>query len=214
MEPAAGRNIPDRGGCDSWVQTVRAGRTRFAARAGPVVAEAGGSRLRPRATSPGVHLEQCVVLGSRRQAEASRPFAERLGRVLRNATLVPEAAAQVAGREAVSLRVHEVGPDRQPALMKNSADENAISVRFIEDDVLAQLKTAKTGGEPIARSPEAWLFSNQVEAIQKTSEVSFSLLLAPGVYRIKKNLGEIGLCLLSQLPGAHALRLSPIRAFS
>ena len=82
------------------------------------------------------------------------------------------------------LSVHEVGPDRQPALMKNSADENTISVRFIEDDVLAQLKTAKPGGEPIARSPEAWLFSNQVEAIQKTSEVSFSLLLAPGVYRI------------------------------
>jgi len=104
--------------------------------------------------------------------------------------------------------------DRQPGLMKNSADENAVSVRLIEDDVLAVFEAPKTGGEPIAWSSDAWLFSNQVEAIQKKYEVSFSLLLAPGVFRIEKNLGEIGSCLPGQFPRVHALRLSSIRAFS
>src|SRR5580700_3932433 len=98
--------------------------------------------------------------------------------------------------------------------MKNSADENAVSVRLVEDDVLALLKATQTGGEVIAGSPNAWLLSNQVKAIQQKSEVSFRLLLAPGVRRIGKNLREIGSCFVGQLPGAHALRLSLIRAFS
>src|ERR1017187_6676022 len=114
----------------------------------------------------------------------------------------------------LSLRIHELGSRRQHSLMQNSADDNAISVRFIEDDVLALLKAAKTGGEPIARSPDAWLLSNQVKAIQETGEVSFSLLLTPGVFRIDKNLGEIGLCLPGQLPLAHALRRSRSGVFS
>src|ERR1035441_9207747 len=114
----------------------------------------------------------------------------------------------------LSLRIHELGSRRQHSLMQNSADDNAISVRFIEDDVLALLQAAKTGGEHVAWSSDAWLLSNQVKAIQETGEISFSLLLAPGVFRIENNLGEIGSCFSSQLPGAHALRRSPIRAFS
>jgi hypothetical protein len=98
--------------------------------------------------------------------------------------------------------------------MKNPADENAVSVLFIEDDVLALLKAAKTGGESIAGSPNAWPLSDQVKAIQQKSEVSFRLLFAPCVFRIEKNFSEIGSGFLRQLPLAHALRLSLIWAFS
>ena len=77
--------------------------------------------------------------------------------------------------------------------MKDSADENAVSVRLVEDDVLAALKTSKAGGEPIAGSPDPWLLSKQVQAIQKKGQVSFGLLRTPGVGRIEENLGEIGL---------------------
>jgi hypothetical protein len=108
------------------------------------------------------------------------------------------------------LGIREVESVRQFLLMKDSADENAVSGRLVEDDVLALLKAAKTSGEHIAWPPDAWLLRNQIKAIQKESEVSFSLSVAPSICGIEKNLGEIGSCLFGQVPGAHALRFSPI----
>jgi len=51
--------------------------------------------------------------------------------------------------------------------MKNSADDNAASPRFIEDNVFAPLETTKTRSERIARTPNAWLLSNEIKAIRK-----------------------------------------------
>jgi hypothetical protein len=62
---------------------------------------------------------------------------------------------------------------RQPALMKDPADENAVSVRLVEDDVLGLLQAAKAGAESVTWSSEIRLFCNQIEPIQQKGEVSF-----------------------------------------
>jgi hypothetical protein len=81
--------------------------------------------------------------------------------------------------------------------MKNPADDDAVSARFIEDDVFAQLKAAKTGSEPIARSPDAWLAGDQVKAIPKQVKIALSLLRTPRVRRVQQNIRKIG----SRFPG-------------
>lgn len=92
----------------------------------------------------------------------------------------------------MSLSVHEVGPDRQPALMKNSADENAISVRFIEDDVLAQLKTPDARENRIAGPAHTRRISQQLEAPCQFLNVVFGLLFAPGVDCVIEYFRKIG----------------------
>jgi hypothetical protein len=49
----------------------------------------------------------------------------------------------------LKLSVYEVESGRQPSLMKNSADDNAVSLRLIEDDVFTLLETADTRVNPI-----------------------------------------------------------------
>jgi hypothetical protein len=51
--------------------------------------------------------------------------------------------------------------------MKNSADDNAASPRFIEDNVFASLETTKTRSERIAPMPNAWLLSKEIKSIRK-----------------------------------------------
>jgi len=65
--------------------------------------------------------------------------------------------------------------------MKNPADENAVSVPLIKDNVLAHLEAAKTWTESLVGSPDAWLLRNQVKPFQQKSKVSFSLLHPPGI---------------------------------
>lgn len=73
--------------------------------------------------------------------------------------------------------------------MKNSADENAVSVRLIEDNMLTHFEATKTRTERITRTPHAWLLSNQIKAIQQQAKIAFRLRVAPVVSRVESNLG-------------------------
>lgn len=79
--------------------------------------------------------------------------------------------------------------------MQNSADDYATSALLIEDNVFADLKATKTRNERIARTPHAWILSNQVKAIRQKAEITFRLRLTPGVCCVQKNFDEIGSCL-------------------
>jgi hypothetical protein len=67
----------------------------------------------------------------------------------------------------VELSVYKMESGWQPSLMKDSDDDNATSLRFIEDDVFAPLETTKTGSERIAPVPKAWLLSEEIKSIRK-----------------------------------------------
>ena len=51
--------------------------------------------------------------------------------------------------------------------MKNSANDNVASPRFIENNVFALLETTKARSEQIAITPNTWLLSNEAKAIRK-----------------------------------------------
>jgi hypothetical protein len=53
------------------------------------------------------------------------------------------------------LSVYEMEPGRQPSLMKNSADDNSVPHRLIEDDVFILLKTAHTRVNSITSPTQA-----------------------------------------------------------
>ena len=76
--------------------------------------------------------------------------------------------------------------------MKNSGDENAGSVRFIEDDVLALLEAADTGQNQIAGPAQTRRISQQLEAPCQLLNVVFGLLFAPGVDCVIEYLRKIG----------------------
>jgi hypothetical protein len=76
--------------------------------------------------------------------------------------------------------------------MKNSADDNAVSVRFIEDDVLALLKTPYTGENQITGSAQTRRISQQLEATCQLLNVFFGLLFAPGVGCVIEDFRKIG----------------------
>jgi hypothetical protein len=65
--------------------------------------------------------------------------------------------------------------------MEISADEDAVFVRLVEDDVLALLKAADTGGNQIAGPAEARRISQHLEASCELLNVVFGLLFAPCV---------------------------------
>ena len=112
-------------------------------------------------------------------------------------------------REFGRLVVDELGAGGELALVEDAGDEDASSVRPIEDDVLALLETAQPGGQLAAGPPDAWLLSKQIEAVQQEGEVPSGLFVAPFVRGVKKNFGEVRACVVGELPGAQALRLSP-----
>jgi hypothetical protein len=76
--------------------------------------------------------------------------------------------------------------------MKNSGDENAVSVRFIEDDVLALLKAANAGINQIAGPTQTWRISQHLEAPCQFVYGVFRLLLAPVVDCVIEYFREIG----------------------
>jgi hypothetical protein len=77
---------------------------------------------------------------------------------------------------------------RQPFLMKNSANDNAMSLRLIEDDVFTLLKTADTKINPITSPTQTGRVSKPV----KTSiKVVFGLFFAPAIYRVIEYLCQI-----------------------
>jgi len=95
------------------------------------------------------------------------------------------------------LHAQEVGAGRQPAFVKDSADDNAVSGRFIEDDVPALLKATETGGNQIAGTPQTRRISQQLEAPCQFLDVFFGLLFAPGIDGVVEDFGEIGSALWS-----------------
>jgi hypothetical protein len=76
--------------------------------------------------------------------------------------------------------------------MKNPGDENALSIRFIEDDVLALLKPADAGEDLIAGPAQTRRICQQLEAPCQLLNVVFGLLFAPGVDCVIEYLGKIG----------------------
>ncbi len=65
--------------------------------------------------------------------------------------------------------------------MQNPADENAASVRFIEDDVLALLKAPDAWSDQITGPAQTRRISQQLEARCQLLNILFGLLFAPGV---------------------------------
>ena len=63
---------------------------------------------------------------------------------------------------------HQPMPAGEHALMKNSADENAASIGFIEDDMLPVLDAAKTWMDRIAWPPEIGILSDPSQALNQT----------------------------------------------
>jgi hypothetical protein len=90
------------------------------------------------------------------------------------------------------LHAQEVGAGRQPAFVKDSADDNAVSGRFIEDDVPALLKATETGGNQIAGTPQTRRISQQLEAPCELLNVAFGLLFSPGVDCVIEYFRKIG----------------------
>ena len=76
--------------------------------------------------------------------------------------------------------------------MKNPADENAVSVRLAEDDVLALLKAADIWGNQITGSAQTRRIGQKMEAPFQLFNVVFGLAFAPGVDRVIEYFREIG----------------------
>jgi hypothetical protein len=65
--------------------------------------------------------------------------------------------------------------------MKNSADENAVSVLLIKDDVLAVLKTPNAGTNHITGSAQTRRIGQELKAPCQFFDVVFGLLFSPGI---------------------------------
>ncbi len=72
----------------------------------------------------------------------------------------------------------------QSSLMKNSADDNAVSVGFIEDDVLTSFEAPEARIESIALTFNAGFLSDEVKGVQEKPQVTICLVIAPGVGRV------------------------------
>jgi hypothetical protein len=75
--------------------------------------------------------------------------------------------------------------------MKDSGDDNAVSIRLIEDDVFALLEAADTGEDRIAGPTQTRRISQQMEAPFQLPNVVFGLLFAPGIDCVIEYFGEI-----------------------
>jgi hypothetical protein len=84
--------------------------------------------------------------------------------------------------------------------MKNPADENAVSVPLIEDNVLADLEAAYTGANPIAGPAQPRRVSQQLEAPCQLLNVALGLLFAPGVDGVVEDFRQVGVAFWSE-PG-------------
>jgi hypothetical protein len=76
--------------------------------------------------------------------------------------------------------------------MKDPADENAVSVRLIEDNVLAQLEATDTRENKITGPAQTRGISQPLEAPCQLLNVVLGLLFAPGVDCVIEYFGKIG----------------------
>jgi hypothetical protein len=67
------------------------------------------------------------------------------------------------------------------SLMQDSANEDAIAVRSIKDDVPLVLDAAVSWPNPVARAANVRSLGEPIEASLQAVEIAMSLLLAPGV---------------------------------
>jgi hypothetical protein len=74
------------------------------------------------------------------------------------------------------------------SLVQDSANEDAVAVRPVENDVLPMLDTAVSWPNPIARAAEVRCFGGPIEASLQAVEVAMSLLLAPGAHGVIGNI--------------------------
>jgi hypothetical protein len=75
--------------------------------------------------------------------------------------------------------------------MKNPAYDNAVSIRFVKDDVLAVLKTPDTRKNPITGPAETGRIGQHLEAPCQLLNVVSGLLFAPGVDCVVEDLRKI-----------------------
>src|SRR5260370_15213105 len=75
--------------------------------------------------------------------------------------------------------------------MKNSADDNAVSLRLIEDDVFTLLETADTRVNPITSPTQTGRVSKPVKNPGELIKVVFGLFFAPGIYCVIEYLCQI-----------------------
>ncbi len=109
-----------------------------------------------------------------------------------------------------SMGFHEMGLAWQSSLMKNSADDNAVSIRFIEDDVLTAFEAPEARIELIALTSNAGLLPDEVKGVQEEPQISLCLVIAPSVGRIQKNFFEVGVGLPGEFVCSQAVRASRI----
>ena len=89
--------------------------------------------------------------------------------------------------------------------MKNSADDNAVSLRLIEDDVFTLLKTADTRVNRITSPTQTGRVSKPVKAPGQLIKVVFGLFFAPGIYCVIEYLCQIRNTFRSKPVGAQAM---------
>jgi hypothetical protein len=75
--------------------------------------------------------------------------------------------------------------------VKNSADEDSMSISLVEDDMLPVLNATKSGMHRVARSPEARHPGYAKKTFGKAVQIDFSLCCAPYIYCVVGNIGKI-----------------------
>lgn len=79
----------------------------------------------------------------------------------------------------------------QHALMKHSADKDALRIGLIEDDMFALFNASKAGMDRIAPTPQLRRLGNAHKAFDEAIEIDFCLRFAPRVHRVVDDVGEI-----------------------
>jgi hypothetical protein len=75
--------------------------------------------------------------------------------------------------------------------VQDSANEDAIAVSPIEDDVLLVLDAAVSWPNPIAGAADSRSFDNSIEASFQAIEIPLGLLRAPGVHGVIGNINQV-----------------------
>ena len=77
------------------------------------------------------------------------------------------------------------------SLVQDSANEDAVAVRPVENDVLPMLDTAVSWPNPIAGAADSRSFDKSNEARFQTIQIAISLLFAPGIHGVICNIDQI-----------------------
>jgi hypothetical protein len=77
------------------------------------------------------------------------------------------------------------------SLVQNSADEDAVVVSPVKDDVLLVLDAAVSWPNPIAGAADSRNFDKPIEASFQAIEIALGLLRAPGVHSVIGDIHQI-----------------------